>query len=93
MFKQHIDIPMGVDYTLFWVNLFLYFFESKYVKSLIFLGSSKAYKYHGTGRFIYDLCTLNYGNEFFKSFKKIYPKELELKIEHQGTHIIFLDLE
>ena len=24
--------------------------------------------------------------EFFNYFKYIYPKELELKIEHQGTH-------
>ena len=32
-------------------------------------------------------------NEFLKSFKNIYPKELDLKVERQGNHASFLDLE
>ena len=93
MFKQDVGIPMGIDPAPFWANLFLYFFESKYVKDLISLGSQKAYKFHGTGRFIDDLCAINDGNEFYKSFKNIYPHDLELKVEHQGTHATFLDLD
>ena len=30
---------------------------------------------------------------FFSLFKHIYPKELELKLEHQGNHATFLDLD
>ena len=32
-------------------------------------------------------------NEFLTSFKNIYPKELDLKVERQGNHASFLDLE
>ena len=32
-------------------------------------------------------------NLFFKNFKEIYPKELDLKIEHYGSHATFLDLD
>ena len=34
-----------------------------------------------------------HGNEFLTSFKNIYPKELDLKVERQGNHVSFLDLE
>ena len=61
-----------------------------YVKNLFFLGKPRAYKYHGTGRFIDDFCAIN--DEFFKSFKNIYPKELQLKVEHKITHVLFLTL-
>ena len=30
-------------------------------------------------------------NEFLTSFKNIYPKELDLKVECQGNHVSFLD--
>ena len=30
-------------------------------------------------------------NEFLTSFKIMYPKELDLKSEHQGDHVSFLD--
>ena len=32
-------------------------------------------------------------NEFLTSFKNIYPKELDLKVERQGNHVSFLDLD
>ena len=32
-------------------------------------------------------------NEFLTSFKNIYPKELYLKAESQGSHASFLDLD
>ena len=91
--KQDIGIPMGIDPAPFWANLFLYFFESKFVQSLISLGSTRAYHFHSVGRFIDDLCAINDREEFLSSYKEIYPPELELKIEHQGTHATFLDLD
>ena len=51
------------------------------------------YKYYRVSRFIDVLCTINNDNEFLRSFKNIYPNELQLKIEHQGDHASFLDLD
>ena len=65
VFKQDISIPMGIDPAPFWSYLFLYFFESKYIKQLISNGSSKAYKYHNVSRLIDDLRAINDDNGFF----------------------------
>ena len=35
---------------------------------------------------------MNDGEEFQKSYKEIYPKELELKLEYSGSYATFLDL-
>ena len=43
-------------------------------------------------RFIDDLCAINYGNEFVQSLKNFYPKELQVKVEHQVNYPLFLDL-
>ena len=40
-----------------------------------------------------DLCAINNDNEFLRSFKNIYPKELDIKLERQGNHASVLDLE
>ena len=93
VFKQDIGIPVDIDPAPFWDSIFLYIFESKYRKKIIFNGSSKVYKYHGVSRFIDDLCTINDGNEFLTLFKNIYPKELELKIEHEGNLTSVLDID
>ena len=52
-----------------------------------------AYKYHGIFRLIDECCAIKDDTEFLTSLKKIYPKELELKVEHQGSYASFLDLE
>lgn len=57
------------------------------------LGSPKAYRYYGTSKFIEDLCAVNNNAEFLSCFRKIYPKKLELKVEHQRNHQTFLDLD
>ena len=92
VFKQDISIPVSIYPVPFWGNLFLYFFECKYIKQFILSGSLK-HKYHGVPRIIDDLCAIiNEDNEFL-TFKNIYPLELELKVEHQGNYASFLDLE
>ena len=53
----------------------------------------KAKRYHATYRFIDDLCTLNNNHQFESSHHTIYPPELELKVEHRGTHATFLELD
>ena len=74
---------MGIDSALFWSNLFLYFFEPKYIKQILSNGSSKVCKYHGFSRFIEDLCALNYNNQLSTSLKNIYRKKLKLKVDHK----------
>ena len=81
---------MSFDPAPFWADVFLYLFESKYMKQLILNGSSKVYKYHGVSIFIDNLFVTNDGNDFLKN---MYHKELELRVEHQGDHASFLDLD
>ena len=73
---------MVIDPAPFWANLFLY------ITSLVSPRSKIPYNFHSFGRFI-GLCVINYKNSFFDNFKDIYPKELELKLEHQGSHATF----
>ena len=87
VFKQDIGIPMGIQLAPFWANLFLYFLKSKYVKNVLSLVLPRAYKYHG-GIFTDDLCDINNSDEFFKSFKNIYPKESEMTMEHNGINAL-----
>ena len=93
MFKQETDIPIGIDPTPYWANHFLYFFESQYAQQLISKGSPCSYKFHETSRFTDDLCTIDDHGEFSSSYKYICPKQLELKLGHQGEHATFLDLD
>ena len=37
-------------------------------------------------------CTRSDVGEFSKSFKCMYSRELETKLEHNGRHALFLDL-
>ena len=91
--RQAIGIPMGIDPAPFWANLFLYAYESNYMSDLIALDKVKARHFHSTNRFIDDLCTLNDGGEFGRVYKDIYPNELELKVEHSGSHATCLNLD
>ena len=90
---QTIGIPMGIDPAPFWANLYLHRHEYNFMLTQKSHDIVRARKFHGCARFIDDMCCLNDGGEFGKSYKDIYPKELELKCEHQGTHATFLDLE
>ena len=49
--------------------------------------------FHSTKRFIDDLCAINHGNLFGEIQREIYPEELELKLEHSGSHASFLNLD
>ena len=91
--RQAIGIPMGIDPAPFWANLFLYQFEQRYMTDLISTDKVKARHFHSTKRFIDDLCAINDGNLFGTIYKEIYPDELELKLEHSGTHASFLNLD
>ena len=84
---------MGIDPAPFWANLFLYTFEVEYMSKIIASDKVKARHFHSTNRFIDDLCTLNDGGEFGRSYRDIYPDELDLKLEHSGSYASFLNLD
>ena len=91
--QQTIGIPMGIDPAPFWANLFLYTYEQDYMNIQIHNDKVKARHFHGTNRFIDDLIAMNDGGMFAMSYADIYPADLELKVEHSGTHASFLSLD
>ena len=93
IFLQVIGIPMGIDPAPFWANLHLYSYESDFMTGLMRSDKKRAIKFLLACRFIDDKCNLNDGGEFGRSFTSIYPKELELKCEHEGSHATFLELD
>ena len=93
VFRQIIGIPMGSDPAPFMANLFLYHYESKWVRNLEKSNIQKARKFNHTFRFIDDLLTINDNDIFLNNYSSIYPPELELKLEGSGDHVSFLDLD
>ena len=93
LFHQCIGIPMGIDPAPFWANLHLYSYECEFITSLMRSDKGRAMKFRNASRFIDDECNLNDGGEFGRSFREIYPPELELKCEHEGSHATFLNLD
>ena len=91
--RQSIGIPMGIDPAPFWANLYLYYYENKFITRLMSTDKRRAHKFVNACRFIDDECNINDSGEFARSFHEIYPEELQLKCEHQGTHATFLDLD
>ena len=92
VFRQVIGIPMGSDPAPFMANLFLYHYESLWIKKLKKDDLQKARRFSNTFRFIDDLLTINDDNLFSENFDKIYPIELQLNLESTGTNVNFLDL-
>ena len=92
IFRQIIGIPMGSDPAPFMANLFLYHYESQWVKGLKKSDVQKARRFSNTFRFIDDLLTINGANFFLENYDKIYPPELQLNLESSGDAINFLDL-
>ena len=90
--RQCIGIPMGIDPAPFWANLYLYYYEEKYISGLISSDIIKARVFHVVKRFVDDLFAINDGGEFGRNHINIYPIELELKLEHSGSEATFLNL-
>ena len=92
VFRQVIGIPMGSDPAPFMANLFLYHYESTWIKKLKKNDLQMARRFSNTFRFIDDLLTINDDNLFSENFKDIYPEELTLNLESSGSSVNFLDL-
>ena len=94
IFQQVIGIPMGSDPTPFMANLFLFYYEDKWIRKTKKKNLILARKFSNVFRFIDDLAALNDGGEFEKICHEIYPPELQLKRENVlSTEASFLDLD
>ena len=83
---------MGSDPAPFMANLFLYYYESRWVRTVKKESLQRARRFFNTFRFIDDLLAIYDHDEFLNNFKDIYPPELELNVEHSGDSVSFLDL-
>ena len=92
IFCQVIGIPMGLDPVPFFANILLFFYKSRWLKSIKNINYGIARKFSNIFRFIDDLIAINDGNEFENHYNEIYPSELILKKENSShTETTFLD--
>ena len=73
MYRQCVGIPMGTDCAPLLANLFLFYYEYKYMKNLIKNNIILAKKFNNTMRYIDDLLTLN-NTQFDAAIQDIYPR-------------------
>ena len=93
LFRQDIGIPMGSDPSPFFANLFLYHYESSWLKSIKKTNNTLARKFGNVVRYINDLLPLIDGQSFESFHHEIYPEELQLNKENvDNTETNFLDL-
>ena len=82
LFRQAIGIPMGSDHAPFMANLFLFYYEEKFMKSLKFSNIARARRFSYIYRFIDKLNSISDYGEFERCYKDIYTQKLELGIEN-----------
>ena len=93
LFRQKIGIPMGSDPAPAFANLFLFHYESTWLKTIKKTNNVLARKFGQTFRYIDDLLALNDGGSFERFYKDIYPEELQLNKENVTNDCTdFLDL-
>ena len=85
---------MGTDPAPFMANLYLYFYESKWIKEKTETDFGMVRQlYRCIYRFIDDLCALNNHGHMDRHWKEIYPPELQLNKENDNdNNATFLDL-
>ena len=84
---------MGSDLAPFFANIFLFFYESKWLESIKKTNYGVARKFGNSFRFTDDLIAIIDVNEFKNHYNEIYPPELILKKENTShTETTFLDL-
>ena len=92
VFRQEVGIPMGTDCAPLLANLFLFYYEYKYMKNLVKDNLQAAMKFNGTMRYIDDLLTLN-NRGFASKIPDIYPPELDLKKTTESPSTVsYLDI-
>ena len=93
IFRQTIGIPMGTDCAPLLANLFLFYYEYKFMKEKLKQNSQVAKIFSNAFRYIDDLLTLN-NPTFEQEISNIYPQQLELKrTTETDSRLSYLDLE
>ena len=84
---------MGSDPASFFANLFLFFYESRRLKSIKNTNYGVVIKFGNIFRFIDDVIAINDGNEFENCFNEIFPPEVILKKKNTSrVETFFLEL-
>ena len=78
VYRQCVGIPMGTDCAPLLANLFLFYYEYKFMKNLIKNDIWAAKRFNNTMRYISDLLALN-KRRFEHAIGELYPPELQLK--------------
>ena len=92
VYRQCVGVPMGTDCAPLLANLFLFFYENRYMKSLIKSNIHMARRFNNTIRYIDDLLVLNNTN-FSDAIQDIYYSELQLKKTTESTTALsYLDI-
>lgn len=76
VFQQVIRISMGSDPALFFANLFLFYYENKWINKIKQTDIGRVRCFGDIFRFIHDLTILSGCGEFERSFDVIYHSEL-----------------
>jgi hypothetical protein len=92
VFRQRVGIPMGTDCAPLLANLFLFYYEYRYMKGLIKNNITLAKRFNFTTRYIDDVLTMN-NSRFVTEIRHIYPSELDLKrTTENSTSLSYLDV-
>ena len=92
VFRQCIGIPMGTDCAPLLANLYLFYYEFKYMRQMMRENFHLAKRFKNTVRYIDDLLTLN-NLSFETEIANIYPPELILKKTTESeTMVSYLDI-
>ena len=94
IFKQVTGIPMGANYAPLVADLFLFCYESEFMKNLSKSNDLNLIeKFNTSFRYLDDLCSLD--NSLFHTYiKNIYPKELILlQSNNSDDKATFLELD
>ena len=87
---------MGPDPVLFFANLFLNYYEIRWIRQLRKPDISRVNRFVNVFEFINDLAAINDWWELERSYKNIYPPDLELKkrgVDYSKESLLNLAIE
>ena len=85
---MYICVCLSVCMLIF-ASLFLFFYESRWLKSINNTNYGVARKFGNIFRFTDDLIAINNGNEFENHYSEIYPPKLILKKTLHTPSLLF----
>jgi hypothetical protein len=78
IFQQTVGIPMSINCAPLLADLFLYFYEARFIPTILHENKPLAVAFNATFRYIDDVLSIN--NDRFHSYVDyIYPSEFQIK--------------